>query len=146
MKKLLLVMLAATLLSACGRQEKLTLEQALLEKMQADSDLKDYKIDPKDMTGCVLDEIAQSLPVMPVDSQRGAYFDAYAKFITANNPMQAINDAVPLFGSVQASRKAAMNVTEFVISCMGRLMDKYGPEERDPAQPRAVPTKPQPAP
>lgn len=133
MKKLLLVMLTATALAACGRQEKLTLEQALLEKMQADTDLKDYKIDPKDMTGCVLEEIAQSLPVMPVDTHRGAYFEAYATFITASDPLKAIDDAVPLFGTVQAARKAAMSVTDHVINCMGRLIDQSGPEEKDAA-------------
>lgn len=142
MKKLLLAMLAATALTGCGRQEKLTLEQALLEKMQADTDLKDYKIAPEDMTGCVMEEIAQSLPVLPVDTRRGAFFDAYAQFITATNPLKAIEDAAPLFGSVAEARKAAMSVTDHIMSCMGRLLDQNPPEERAPLPKTSTPEKP----
>lgn len=140
MKKLVFALLAAAALTGCGRQEKLTLEQALLAKMEADSDLKDYKIDPKDMTGCVLEEIAQSLPVMPVDTRRGTYYEAYAKFLTITNPQEAqkaIDDAVPLFGSVKEARKAAFSITEHIVSCMGRLTDQNQPEERP-----AAPAKP----
>lgn len=135
MKKLLIAMLVASALSACGRQEKLTLEQALLEKLQADSDLKDYKIDPKDMTDCVVAEIAQSLPVLPMDPQRGAFFQAYASFVSSTNPLKAIDDATPLFGSKQEARKAALSVTEHIMSCMGRLLEPNSAEESESATP-----------
>lgn len=144
MKKLLIAMLAATALIACGRQEKLTLEQALLEKMQADSDLKDYKIDPQEMTECVIAEISKSLPVMPLDNQRGLYFEAYAKFVSATNPTKAIEDAVPLFGSIKEARVAALSITDHIMYCMERLMDQRQPAEEDrPATP--APAAPQPA-
>ncbi|TAN49662.1 MAG: hypothetical protein EPN21_11105 [Methylococcaceae bacterium] len=140
MKKLLIAMLVASALSACGRQEKLTLEQALLEKLQADSDLKDYKIDPKDMTGCVIEEISKSLPVMPMDNQRGLYFEAYAKFVTATDPTKAIQDAVPLFGSVKDARVAALSITDHIMYCMERLVDQRQPAEEE----RPAPAAPQP--
>ena len=53
MKKLLLISLAAILLPACADRNQF--EQAILEKMQKEQDLKDYKITPEYMTKCVHD-------------------------------------------------------------------------------------------
>lgn len=145
MKKLLFAMLAASALTGCGRQEKLTLEQALLAKMEADSDLKDYKIDPQEMAACVLNEIADSLPVMAVDTRRGAYYDAYAKFLTITTPQEAkkaIDEATPLFGTPQDARKAAFSITDHVMTCMGQFTDRTAPPERET---QAAPEKEKPA-
>jgi hypothetical protein len=141
MKKLLLALLASAALAGCGRQERLSLEEALLEKMRADSELKDYKISPEDMTACVVEEISSNLPVLAVDVRRGAYFEAYAKFISATNPLKAIEEEAQLFGSVAEARKAAMGVTDHIMTCMGRLIDQRQPEER----PSAAPAAPAPA-
>ena len=45
MKKLLLISLAAILLPACADRNQY--EQAILEQMQKEQDLKDYKITPE---------------------------------------------------------------------------------------------------
>ena len=136
----------AALLTACGGEQKQTLEQALVAKLQNDSDLKDYKLAPQDVAKCVLEEISNSLPVFPGDPRRGEYFDAYAKFLSADSSaaaQQALDNAAKLFGSVKEARKAAVGVTDFIISCMGELVEtKPLPGDSAPPQQPAQPGAP----
>ena len=60
MKKILLISLSALLLPACA--DKNQYEQAVLEQMQKEADIKDYKITPEFMTKCVVDTTSQNMP------------------------------------------------------------------------------------
>jgi len=53
MKKLLLISLSALLLSGCA--DKKQYEETVLEQMQLEKDIKDYKLSPERMAKCVVD-------------------------------------------------------------------------------------------
>ena len=81
MKKLLLVSLVALLLPACADRNQY--EQAILEQMQKEQDLKDYKITPEYMTKCVLESSTQNMPgIFALDPKRLMAYRNYAKMLT----------------------------------------------------------------
>jgi hypothetical protein len=127
MKKLLILVVATFVLSACEKsKEQLDLKQALTAKMLNDSDLKDYKIDPADMAECVYKEIAENAPGIPGDAKRPRYFEAYTKFVSVTSPSdaeKAITDYQDVFGDAKATRQAATSVTDHIMSCMSSAID-----------------------
>ncbi len=133
MKKLMIVFIAALLLTACGKsKEQLDLKQALVEKFKDDSDLKDYKLKPEDIADCVVENISQEAPAIPGDSKRARYFEAYAKFVAIKSPTeaeQAVKDYQDVFGGLKEARAAANTVTDYVMSCMGLAIEKAAPAE-----------------
>ena len=133
MKKVMTVLVAALLLSACGNsKEQQDLKQVLTEKFKDDSDLKDYKLKPEDIADCVVANIAQDAPSIPGDPKRDRYFAAYTKFAAAKSPVdaeQAVKDYQDLFGGVKEARAAANTVTDHIMSCMGMAIEKSAPAE-----------------
>ncbi|NJD08148.1 MAG: hypothetical protein FIA97_16875, partial [Methylococcaceae bacterium] len=132
MKKLLLCLVIAASLTACQKsKEQLGLKEALVAKLQNDSDLKDYKIDPADMAECVYKEIAEGAPGMPGDPRRARYFEAYTKFVAVGSPGdadRAIKEYQDVFGDVKSATNAAMTVTDVIMTCMGTAIDARRPE------------------
>jgi outer membrane biogenesis lipoprotein LolB len=80
MKKLLLISLAALLLPACA--DKKQYEQAVLEQMQKEQDIKDYKIAPEYMTKCVVDTTSENMPgIFAFDPKRLMAYRNYTKIL-----------------------------------------------------------------
>jgi hypothetical protein len=150
MKKPLLVFTALLTLAACGQQEKLSLEEALLASLKNDQDLKDYKLDPQEVADCTMESISDALPVMPTDPRRAQYFEAYAQFLSSpSSPDDAhrmIEGQKELFGSVQAARQAALSVTDYIMTCMGLLIAARTPEDKGQSAPPTPTNIPTPAP
>lgn len=132
MKKIMTVIFAALLLSACGEsKEQLGLKEALTAKLQDDSDLKDYKLNPADVADCVVKAIAENAPGIPGDPRRERYFAAYAKFVAVKSPAdaeKAMEDYQDLFGGVKQAREAAVSVTDHIMGCMGGAIESRGEE------------------
>ena len=133
MKKIMTAFIAALLLTACGQsKEQQDLKQILTEKFKDDSDLKDYKLKPEDIAECVVSNIAQDAPPIPGDPKRDRYFAAFTKFAAAKSPTdaeQAVKDYQDLFGGVKEARAAANSVTDHIMSCMGKAIEKATPEQ-----------------
>ena len=130
MKKTIVLLLAAFCLTACpGRQEQTNLKDALNAKLQDDSDLKDYKINPAEITDCVVDAIGDSLPGLPGDPRHARYFQAYAKFLSVKSETDidnAMKEFKDLFGSEKEARTAAVGITDHIMTCMGMAIAKRG--------------------
>lgn len=137
MKKITCIIFAALLLSACSpSKEQVGLKEVLVAKLQDDTDLKDYKLDPSDVADCVVKAISENAPGIPGDPRRTRYFEAFTKFIDVKAPgdaQKATEDYKDLFGgSVSQAREAAMSVTEYIMSCMGMGIDARGDGEEKP--------------
>ncbi len=133
MKKLLIAICAAFLLLAgCSSKEQTGLKEALVAKFKDDQDLKDYKLDPGPIADCVVKQITDSLPGFAGDPRRDRYFDAYVRFVNVKSPNdaeKAITDFTELFGSAKKAREAANGVTDHVMTCMGKAIERVGGNE-----------------
>ncbi len=126
MKKLFLATLLVSLLPACTSPQQTDLKSALLTKLKDDPDLKDYKIDPAEIADCVVGEITSDIPAYPGDPRRERFFQAYIRFVNINSPDEAeksLAEFEDLFGSKQAAREAATNITNHNMTCMGKAID-----------------------
>lgn len=133
MKKMMIVIVAALSLTACGTsKEQQDLKQILTDKFKDDSDLKDYKLNPEDIADCVVANISQDAPPIPGDPKRDRYFAAYTQFAAAKSPTdaeKAVKDYQDVFGGLKEARAAANTVTDHIMSCMGKAIEKATPEE-----------------
>lgn len=132
MKKIMTVLVAALLLSACGNnsKEQQDLKQILTEKFKDDSDLKDYKLKPEDIADCVVANVSEGAPPMPGDPKRERFFTAYTQFAGAKSPSdleKAVKEYQDVFGGVKETYAAANTVTDYIMSCMGLAIEKAAP-------------------
>ena len=137
MKKLPLLLLALTLLSACDKG-KSDLETALTNSYRDDQDLKDYNIAPERMAQCVADAIAGTLSGFPGTPERQQKYAIFSKFITVvadkGDPTAVLEEANEVFGSARETRQAFMGITAHNLQCMGDLIEGNGaPEPKKPA-------------
>ncbi|MGZ8227418.1 MAG: hypothetical protein ACXWT3_12405 [Methylococcaceae bacterium] len=140
MKKLLLICISALLLPACA--DKSQYEQAVLEQMQKEQDVKDYKIDPEHMTKCVVDTSSTNMPgVFALDPARMMAYRNYAKMLTlskAEDPKKTIEALRNDFGSAKELSDAHTNYTESVVECyaavIGRSEEDAKEEDQAPAE------------
>ena len=126
MKKLLLISLSALLLPACA--DKKQYEQAVLEQMQKEQDLKDYKITPEYMTKCVVDTTAQNMPgIFPLDPNRLTAYRNYTKMLALTksaDPKKTLEELRNDFGSAQALSDAHNNYTESLVECYSAVISE----------------------
>ena len=119
MKKLLLISLSALLLPACA--DKNQYEQAVLEQMQKEQDIKDYKITPEYMTKCVVEKTSQNMPgVFPLDPKRLTAYRNYTKMLTLSksaDPKKTLEELRTDFGSAKDLAEAHTNYTESLVEC-----------------------------
>ena len=124
MKKILLLTLAALVLPGCA--EKSQYEQTVLEQMQQDQDIKDYKLEPEKMAQCVVDLSSSKMPgAFPYDPKRLEAYRNYSKMLTlgkAEHPDQVLAELRNDFGSPKALAEAHSNYTESVMNCMAALL------------------------
>ena len=126
MKKLLLISLSALLLPACA--DKNQYEQAVLEQMQKEQDIKDYKITPEYMTKCVVDSTSQNMPgLFAFDPKRLMAYRNYTKMLTLSNstdPKKTLEELRTDFGSAKDLADAHTNYTESVMNCLSAVIMK----------------------
>lgn len=126
MKKLLLISLSALLLPACT--DKNNYEQAVLEQMQKEQDIKDYKITPEYMTKCVVDTTSQNMPgIFAFDPKRLMAYRNYTKMLTLTNstdPKKTLEELRTDFGSAKDLADAHTNYTESLMECYSAVISE----------------------
>ncbi|MGD7037210.1 hypothetical protein [Methylotuvimicrobium buryatense] len=124
MKKIVFIALAASMLVACS--EKTEYEQAVLEDMRQEKDVKDYKLSPETMARCVVDLSSHNMPgVLAFDPNRRAAYRSYTKMLTlskAENPEEVLNELRNEFGSPKDLADAHANYTESMMNCFASLI------------------------
>ena len=129
MKKILLLILSTLLLAACA--EKNQFEETVLKQMQAEQDIKDYKLDPEEMTSCIMDLTAKKLPgFFPYDPRRKTYYLGLSKLISVHNseyPQKTLQEGQEAFPSKKEAMQAMMNYSQAVMDCIASLLNKQEP-------------------
>lgn len=124
MKKILFICLSASLLTACADKEQY--QQTVLAEMQTEQDIKDYKLDPQQMTDCIVDLSSKKMAgSFPFDPNRLMEFRNYTKMITvrkSKDPKQTLLELHADFGSPKALMKARSNYTESVANCLSAVI------------------------
>ena len=126
MKKLLLISLCVLLLPACA--DKKQYEQAVLEQMQKEADIKDYKITPEYMTKCVVDTTAQNMPgIFAFDPKRLMAYRNYTKMLNLTksaDPKKTLEELRTDFGSAKDLAEAHTNYTESLMECYSAVISE----------------------
>jgi hypothetical protein len=126
MKKTLLILACAVLLTACA--DKQQYEQVVLEQMQKEQDIKDYKLTPEDMTKCVVAQTAERMPgIFALDPARLTAYRNYSRMLSTAVPKDPKTEMEQLradFGSPQALTEAHANYTESLVECYSVVISK----------------------
>jgi hypothetical protein len=124
MKKLLLISLSALLLAGCADKDQY--EQTVLDQMQLEKDVKDYKLSPERMAKCVIDTTEKNMPgFFPFDPDRLTAYRNYTKWLTlssSKDPKKAIQELNTDFGSAKEFAEARTNYTESLMDCLSALI------------------------
>jgi hypothetical protein len=119
MKKVLIISLSALLLPACA--DKNQFEQAVLEQMEKEVDIKDYKIAPEYMTKCVVEKSSLNMPgVFAFDPKRMMAYRNYTKMLNiakSADPKKTLDELRTDFGSPKELAEAHTNYTESLMEC-----------------------------
>ncbi len=122
--RLISVIISVTILTGCS--EKAEYEQAVLEQMQREKDIKDYNIDPKEMVQCVVMTSSKEMPGMiPIDPQRKQAYINYTRMLKlteSEDPKKTLEELRRDFGSPKALADAHANYAESVVECMSGLV------------------------
>ncbi len=133
MKKIILFALSALLLSGCA--DKQQYEQAVLEQMQSEKDIKDYNIDPQHMTDCVVDLTAKKMPgLFPFDPNRLMAFRHYTQMLNltkSEDPKKTLEELRTSFGSPKALADAHANFTESMMNCLSAIIMESEEQETE---------------
>lgn len=130
MKKILLLCTSALFLTACA--DKQQYEAAVLVEMQAEKDLKDYKLDPEEMTACVVDLSSKNMPgAFALDPARLTAYQNYTKMLsmrTVKDKEKMLEELRAVFGSPKELADAHSNYTVSVMDCLAAIIKKSEPE------------------
>ncbi|TRW92893.1 hypothetical protein [Candidatus Methylobacter oryzae] len=133
MKKLLLLSLSALLLSGCS--DKKQFEQAVLDQMQLEKDVKDYKLSPERMAKCVVDTTSNRMPgIFALDPKRLTAYRNYTKWLTlssSQDPKKTIDELNKDFGSPKEFAEARANYTESQMDCLSALIGESEEPTKD---------------
>ena len=133
MKKLLLICTATLFLTACA--DKANYEAAVLAEMQVEKDLKDYKLDPQEMTDCVVEMSSKGMPgAFPFDPVRLTSYQKYTKMLsmrTIEDKQKTFEELRTLFGSPKELAEAHSNYTISVMDCLAGIIKKSEPEAEE---------------
>lgn len=127
MKKLLLLSLAALLLSGCA--DKNNYEAAVLADVKRDEskDKKDYKVDPEKMASCIVNMSSQNMPgLFGLDPERLTAYRNYTKMLTlaeSPDPKKTMEELRNEFGSVQKLTEARSNYIESQLECLASFVE-----------------------
>ena len=133
MKKYLLIIVAPLLLSACS--DKNEYKQAVLEQMQKETDIKDYKITPEYMTDCVVDLSSEKMHgLFDLDPERITAYRNYTNMLNlfkVNDTKKAMDELRNQFGSAKALADAHANYTESLLECYTTVVSKTEEQEKE---------------
>ncbi|MGZ8158022.1 MAG: hypothetical protein ACXWT1_02680 [Methylobacter sp.] len=133
MKKLLLISLSVLLLPACA--DKNQYEQTVLEQMQLEKDIKDYKLSPERMAKCVVDTTSNNMPgVFALDPKRLTAYRNYTKMLTlssSKDPKKTLEELRADFGSAKDLAEAHSNYTESLMDCLSALIGESEEPTKD---------------
>ncbi|MFZ2405345.1 MAG: hypothetical protein WAW41_09430 [Methylobacter sp.] len=133
MKKLLLISLSVLLLPACA--DKNQYEQTVLEQMQLEKDIKDYKLSPERMAKCVVDTTTNNMPgVFALDPKRLTAYRNYTKMLTlssSKDPKKTLEELRADFGSAKDLAEAHSNYTESLMDCLSALIGESEEPTKD---------------
>lgn len=130
MKNILILILTAVLLTSCANKERNQFQEKLAAHLATDPDLKDYNLDPNEVAECVTSQIAKTLPGFRGTPARKPYWEAYLAFESARTSDEAlatIKKYKDVFGSEQKASAAAMGITQYIMACMGKLIESAHP-------------------
>ena len=120
------VLLATIVIMITGCADKQEYEQAVLDYVNQDKDLKDYKIAPEIMTKCVVTESSNNMPgLFAADPERMLAYRHYSKMLklnSSNDPKKTLEELRTEFGSPKALADAHANFTETFMNCMSGLV------------------------
>ncbi|MCK9607692.1 MAG: hypothetical protein M0R33_14720 [Methylomonas sp.] len=126
MKKVRLVSVIMVTMILAGCSEKTQYEQAVLQQMQQDKDIKDYHIAPEKMVQCVVMTSSKDMPGMiPIDPMRKQAYKNYTRMLTlteSEDPKKTLEELRKDFGSPKALAEAHANYAESVVECMSGLV------------------------
>ncbi|MBS4053108.1 MAG: hypothetical protein KGZ69_18170 [Methylomonas sp.] len=126
MKKVRLILAIMPIAILAGCSEKTEYEQAVLQQMQKEKDIKDYNIEPEKMVECVVVTSSKDMPGMvPIDPQRKQAYKNYTKMLRLNeaeDPKKMLEELRNDFGSPKALAEAHANYAESVVECMSGLV------------------------
>ncbi len=133
MKKIIIIFLAALVLTACADKQKY--EETVLSQMKIEQDLIDYKIDPAHMTKCVVELSIKKMPgAFPLDPTRMTAYQNYSKMLS----MYAVKDKEKMldelrltFGSPKELAAAHANYTESVMNCLSAIVMESESNSKD---------------
>lgn len=133
MKKLLLISLSALLLSGCA--DKKEYEETVLQQMQMEKDIKDYKLSPERMAKCVVDTSSSKMPgLFDLDPQRMMAYRNYTKMLTltsSQDPKKTLEELRNAFGSAKELADAHTNYTESQMDCLSALIGETEEPTKD---------------
>ncbi|PPD22292.1 MAG: hypothetical protein CTY17_10840 [Methylomonas sp.] len=114
------------LLAGCA--EKDAYERAVLQQMQNEKDIKDYKIDPQIMTACVVSETSSRMPglnaIDPIRRQALKNYTAMLELTKSSEPTKTLEELRTAFGSPQGLADAHAIYAEAVVNCLSNLVSK----------------------
>ncbi|MCQ8182564.1 hypothetical protein NP603_15690 [Methylomonas sp. SURF-1] len=120
------VMLVCSLFLFVGCVEKDEYQNAVLEQMKTEKDIKDYKIEPEEMTKCVVNESSSNMPgLFFLDPQRRQAYKNYTKMLALNksaDPKKTLEELRGDFGDAKKLADAHSNYVESVVDCMSSLV------------------------
>jgi len=124
MKQLFIMLFAVSIAVGCSK-ERDELEARLKTKFANDQDIADYKIDPDEMADCVSSKISGDAPGFPGSPSYEKIIGAYAKLVRVD-PTEDFRPALEAtkkaFGSAKEAHKAAFNITNHTMACIGIIM------------------------
>jgi len=133
MNKYLLIILPTLLLAACADKDQY--QQAVLEQMQKEQDIKDYKIAPEYMTDCVVELSSQKMPgLFDLDPERMTAYRNYTKLLNllkSQDPKKTMEELRTDFGSPKAVADAHANYTESLLECYTTVISKSEQEQKE---------------
>lgn len=115
-----------SIVALAGCSEKTEYEQAVLEQMRKEKDIKDYNIDPDEMVQCVVMTSSKEMSgLIPIDPQRKQAYINYTRMLKLNeseDPKKTLDELRKDFGSPKALAEAHANYAESVVECLSGLV------------------------
>ncbi len=129
------MLLCTSILFLNGCADKQQYEQAVLEQMQAEKDIKDYNIDPQHMADCVVELSSKKMSgLFPFDPARLTAYRNYAQMLNltqSENPKKTLDQLRVNFGSPKALAEAHANYTESTLNCMSAIIMEGEEKEKE---------------